>query len=257
MKPTALYATTAICCLFAFEGVVEAQTQAAPEVNPNGADPKDSAALFRVGEMHEGFTWAEFYSATGDRLPERFDKFAAECSRFGAPQTVIDDIDAVRKAKLSLTFVKKPVAVWTGEELKQFTTSPDFNHDLWKKWLGQPPFERKFFVLLGKWTFEGWFCIPREVGRGVKLAACEDKVRTLAGSVKILHTSDGYAEARGKLTAEALAVIEAIAAQYELMDDPFGDGVTAKNFETIAKSCRALSDLARSNKLTVPPGSQK
>jgi hypothetical protein len=68
-----------------------------------------------------------------------------------------------------------------------------------------------------------------------------------------VHNDDGYAKARGKLAPTALAAIKAIAGQFQSLDDPFGNGVTMRNFETIDKNCRLLRDLARDNKLMVSP----
>ena len=64
-----------------------------------------------------------------------------------------------------------------------------------------------------------------------------------------------FSKARSKLTPEALAAIKAIADQSQLIEDPFGEGVTKTIFDVIVANCRVLRDLARDKKLTLPPSS--
>jgi hypothetical protein len=254
MRLAAICSITTICCMVASGAVADAQTSASPKAAPPAAVAIDGAGYFHIGEMFEALTWATFYPATGDRLAERFDKLAADCRRLGAPQKVLDDIDAVKKAKLSLDFLKKPLATWTDVERKLFRESRSLDDALWIKWLNEPGFEPRFFWHVGRDSFQVWFSVARDVEeRGVKLTAYETELRKLASSANIYLTDSGYAKARGSLAPEALAALKAIAEQSQLMDDPFGEGVTRKNFDTITKNCRVLRDLARENKLTVSP----
>ena len=109
MKPSVLCAITVLCCLLASGAVADAQTSVAPKAAPPAMDAIDGTGFFHLGEMYEAFNWATFYPATGDRLAERFDQFAAECRRLGATKEVLDDIDAVRKAEVEPGVLDKAV----------------------------------------------------------------------------------------------------------------------------------------------------
>ena len=141
-------------------------------------------------------------------------------------------------------------------EKKQFAEARGLNFTLCIKWLNELGFEPRFFWHLRRDTLRGSFVAGREVAAGnATIRAYEDEIRLIVKNAARPITDADFAKVRSKLTPEALAAIKAIADQSQLIEDPFGDGVTNKSFDVIVANCRVLRDLARDKKLTVPPSS--
>jgi hypothetical protein len=262
MRPTATFSVALMVGLIAFGADAAGQTPTTPKPAPPAAvaQPVDGTAFFHIGETVQALTYGNFYAAAGDKLAERYDKLAAECRRLGAPKEVLEDIDADRKLKLSMTFLKKPSADWTEAESKQFVEGKSLNlEQRWVKWLDQHDHEPRLFFCLGQDSLKGWYSCGLGVLRdGEKLTAYDVKLRQIVRNMSSVITSDFYAKARTKLTLtpEALAAVKAIADLSQSMEDPLGDGVTMTHLRTIDSNCKVLRDLARGNKLTVAPASK-
>lgn len=227
----------------------------ADDPKPTTSEAIDAIGFFQIGELQELSRWAYFYQVTGARLADRFSTFESDCKRLGAPAEVLDDLAAVRKSRLSLSFLSKPMMSWTPEELQQWNNAPNLHDELWTKWLDKPDYAPRFFWHLGRLSICGWFIVGRDIlERGASISASERNLRDLTRIAGVLSNDVGYEKARARLAPQAASALKTIADLNAPLDDPFIGTLTLDQVRSFDSACETLRDLARARTLVVDPG---